>query len=154
VRRSGQVRGSVVTSDAGLLAYCELDGALGLSETAGERLGDARTGKNGRHATAGTLRPPCCGRRCSRGFRDTRVSRTPRGCATIPRCDGSSAARRLMVVQPRRAKWAALATRWLTAQSNLLALSDASGRWIDQVHRRRPPPSATRHCVGHGFERR
>jgi hypothetical protein len=51
-----QFRGSVVTSDAGLLAHRELDDALGLSGMAGEALADGRTGKNGRHAVVGMLR--------------------------------------------------------------------------------------------------
>ena len=51
-----QFRGSVVTSDAGLLAHRELDAALGLTTVAGEMLADARTGRNGRHALVGLFR--------------------------------------------------------------------------------------------------
>jgi hypothetical protein len=44
------------------LAYRELDDALGLTALAGERLSDARTGKNGRHALVGMLRQSVFGR--------------------------------------------------------------------------------------------
>ena len=57
-----QFCGSAVTSEAGLLAYRELDDALGLSAVAGDLLADARTGKNGRHVFVGLLRQSVFGR--------------------------------------------------------------------------------------------
>ena len=61
-----QFRGSVVTSDAGLLAYRELDAALGLTTMAGDILADARTGKNGRLAATVCVWTPRWLRGCKR----------------------------------------------------------------------------------------
>jgi len=51
-----EFHGTKVTSDAGLLAYRELDEALGLTSTIDSELRDNRTGKNTRHSIAALLR--------------------------------------------------------------------------------------------------
>ena len=57
-----EFHGSKVTSDAGLLAYRELDHVLGLTDVAGDLFQDSRTGKNGRHGMVGQFRQSVFGR--------------------------------------------------------------------------------------------
>ncbi len=57
-----EFHGSKVTSDAGPLAYRELDDAVELTEMAGDVLSDTGSGKNGRHGVIGQLRQSVFGR--------------------------------------------------------------------------------------------
>ncbi len=129
-----QFRGSVVTSDAGLLAYRELDDALGLSDIAGEKLADARTGKNGRHALVGMLRQAVFGRLA--GYEDVNDAERLRHDPAMRWIVGGKAAHDGAASASQMGRFE---TRWLTAEKNLSALSDLSGQWIDRVHARRPP---------------
>src|ERR1700692_2478274 len=129
-----QFRGSVVTSDAGLLAYRELDDALGLSAVAGEQLADPRTGKNGRHALVGMWRQSVFGRLA--GYEDVNDAERLRRDPAMRWIVGGKAATGAAASRSQRGGFE---TRWLTADKNLSALSDLSGQWIDRVHARRPP---------------
>src|ERR1700735_4246263 len=103
-----QFRGSVVTSDADLLAYRELDDALGLSAMAGEKLADARTGKNGRHALVGMLRQAVFGRLA--GYEDVNDAERLRHDPAMRWVVGGKAASGCAARGGRRGRFE---TRWL-----------------------------------------
>jgi len=137
-----QFRGSVVTSDAGLLAYRELDDALGFSETAGDRLADARTGKNGRHALVGMLRQAVFGRLA--GYEDVNDAERLRHDPAMRWIVGGKATSGNAASASQMGRFE---TKWL-AGKNLSALVDLSGQWIDRVHARRPPKGVYHIPVG------
>ena len=123
-----QFRGSVITSDGGLLVYRELDDTLGLTDTGADSLADARAGKNGRHLLVGLLRPSVFGRLA--GYED--VSDAEQLC-------GDPAMR--WVVDGRAIQGAAASTsqmgrfeaEWLTRPDNFIALADLPERWMIKI---------------------
>jgi hypothetical protein len=123
-----EFRGSVVTSDAGLLAYRELDDALGLSDLAGETLADSRTGKNGRHALVGLLRQSVFGRLA--GYEDVNDADRLRHDPAMRWIVGGKAAKGRAASPSQMGRFE---TQWLAAPANLRALADLSGNWIDRV---------------------
>src|SRR5262249_17547477 len=127
-------RGSLVTSDAGLLAYRELDDVLGLTETAGDVLADARSGKNGRHALAGLFPQSVFGRLA--GYEDVNDAERLRHDPAMRWIVGGKAAQRSAASPSQMGRFE---TQWLAAPKTFAALADLSGQWIDLVHGRRPP---------------
>jgi len=129
-----EFHGSKVTSDAGLLPFRELDEALGLTEIAGDRLVDPRTGKNGQHGMVGLFRQSTFGR--LGGYEDVNDAGRL----------GHDPAMRWIVGGHAIAKQAASASQmgrfasgFLATDDNIATLADLSGIWIAQVHNRRPP---------------
>ena len=129
-----EFHGSKVTSDGGLLAYRELDDALGLTEAAAGLLQDGRRGRNGWHAVVGMLRQSVFGRLA--GYEDVndaeRLSHDPAMRWLV----GGKATHRGAASSSQMGRFE---TQWLTADANLSALGALAGLWIDRVHRRKPP---------------
>src|SRR5277367_1388422 len=127
-------RGSVITSDGGLLAYRELDDALALTASGGERLAEVRTGKNRRHLLVGLLRQSVFGRLA--GYED--VNDAGRLCRD-PAMRWVVDDRAITGCAASASQMGRFETKWLSRHENLAAFADLPGQWIDEVYQRRPP---------------
>ena len=129
-----EFHGSQSTSDGGLLAYRELDDALGLTEVAGTIFQDSRTGKNGWHGMTGQFRQSVFGR--LGGYEDVndadRLGRDPAMRWIV----GGKAVERQAASTSQMGRFE---TELLATDANIEVLAGMNGAWIDKVHDRRPP---------------
>src|SRR5262249_14834383 len=127
-----EFHGSTVTSDAGLLAYRQLDDALGLTSTAASALHDTRTGQNTQHSLTALLRQSIYSRLA--GYED--VNDAERLCID-PAMRALVGGRAKDNTAASTSEMARFETETLSTKDNLQHLMDLPGQWIDQAHRRR-----------------
>jgi hypothetical protein len=127
-----QFHGSTVTSDAGPLAYRELDDALGLTSTAATDLHDTRTRQNTQHTLTALLRQSLYSRLA--GYED--VNDAERLCLD-PAMRTVVGGRAKDNTAASTSEMARFETETLSSKDNLKHLIDLSGKWVDQAHRHR-----------------
>ena len=126
-----EFRGTTITSDAGLLAFRELDDALGLTKLAASRLTECRKGKNTQHALVALLRQSIFGRLA--GYEDVndaeRLRLDPAMRALVDHGDASRYA-------ASTSEMARFETKLLATEENLQALRGLSSLWIEGGYER------------------
>ncbi len=122
-----EFRGAHVTGDAGLLAFRELDGALGLTRMAAEFFTDTRTGRNTRHGLVAQLRQSIYSRLA--GYEYTSDAEQLCNDPAMRCLVGGGAARHPAASTSQMGRFE---TDVLTQRENLLGLMDLSGVWIDR----------------------
>ncbi len=125
--------GAKITSDAGLLAFRELDEAFRLTEHASAVLSDPRPGKNTQHTLLGLLRQAVYGRLA--GYEDVNDAERLRIDPTMRRVVGGRANEREAASTSEMSRFE---TEMLSARENLTALMDLPGKWTDLVQQCAP----------------
>ncbi len=128
-----EFHGARITSDAGLLAYRELDEVLGLTEMAPIYLQETRGGRNVQHELVPLLRQSVYSRLA--GYEDTndavRLARDPAMQAVV--------GRRAMEKQAASSNTLSrFETEALVTEENLRGLEQLNTQWIDQAMARTP----------------
>jgi len=120
-----EFHGARLTSDGGLLAYRELDEALGLFESVPTFMNDKRTGRNIQHDMTNLLRQSVYSRLA--GYEDVndaqRLSVDPVMRAVTGKKKNAASANTI----------GRLETEILTLRENLDSLSEINGRWVEKA---------------------
>ena len=121
--------GAKITSDAGLLAFRELDEAFGLTERGSTVLADPRHGKNTQHTMSAMLRQSVYGRLA--GYEDVNDAERLRVDPAMRQVVGGRAKEKEAASTSEMSRFE---TEMLSSRENLTALMKLSGAWIDSAH--------------------
>ncbi|MDP6415841.1 MAG: IS1380 family transposase [Gammaproteobacteria bacterium] len=128
-----EFHGANISSDAGLLAYRELDEVLGLTASGGNELFDLRSGRNIQHDMTMLLRQSIYGRLA--GYEDLNDAERLSVDPVMRQVVGGRSINKQAASTSLMARFE---TDVLTDLVNLTTLADLSGQWIDHVRRRKP----------------
>ena len=123
-----EFHGAKVTSDAGLLAYRDLDEALVLFDSVPSVFHDSRTGRNIQHDLTALLRQSVYSRLA--GYEDVNDAHRLSVAPTMRRITGKKIDNKNAASANTMGRFE---TQMLSVEDNLKALSEVNGRWVERA---------------------